>query len=563
MRRSTALVAGWCVSATLLAAAAQQQQPTFRGGVEIFHLDVSVLDKNRRPVRGLTAADFTVLEDGKPAKVVALTDVELPAALPPPATWTHEVTPDVTSNQIDERRLFVMVLDDASMPTDIRQDILAAERSVKRIANDIVDRLGPQDLMAIVFTADNRRPQDFTNDRPKLKAAIDRFTRVGGLSVPIAMQMSIEVLVRAAEFLIDIPERRKALLYLGVGVPVDGELAAGPMRIGSPNEFIPMQKRELHIRAVQRMTDMLAAAERANVNVYSFDARGLRTSPRSLEVEFMQTISNHTGGRAFINTNDFGRGVEQLFRENASYYIVGYESVAEKGPGHWRRLDVRVNRPDVEARARDEALHGFAAATAAECGAATRDDAGARRAPAPPRHPAHGDARALRDSGAQGPHVGGGRPRHRTTGQQRHRRRIAARSRVAGQRVRSGGTSPRITDLSRAGAARRRERRWCAGRARRAHGFEAGRLSAAPRAPRRDVEDERQHLRRHRGAGLRNGAGVALRCPVHVQRRTAVGAARRSRAARADSANVGARVPPAGSRSRESTRAAGRVRSCR
>ena len=32
-------------------------------------LDVSVLDQDRRPVRGLKASDFTVLEDGQPQKV--------------------------------------------------------------------------------------------------------------------------------------------------------------------------------------------------------------------------------------------------------------------------------------------------------------------------------------------------------------------------------------------------------------------------------------------------------------------------------------------------------------
>ena len=39
-------------------------QPTFRLGVNVVQVDVSVLDDKRRPVRDLTAADFTYLEDG-------------------------------------------------------------------------------------------------------------------------------------------------------------------------------------------------------------------------------------------------------------------------------------------------------------------------------------------------------------------------------------------------------------------------------------------------------------------------------------------------------------------
>ena len=50
---------------------AQQQTPVFRTAVDLVHLDVSVLDKDRKPVRGLTAADFTITEDNKSQSIVA------------------------------------------------------------------------------------------------------------------------------------------------------------------------------------------------------------------------------------------------------------------------------------------------------------------------------------------------------------------------------------------------------------------------------------------------------------------------------------------------------------
>jgi len=69
--------------ALLLAALAvsvrsQSQRSTFRAGVDLVQVDVSVLDKERRPVRGLTAADFTLLEDGKPRTIAAFSAVDLP-----------------------------------------------------------------------------------------------------------------------------------------------------------------------------------------------------------------------------------------------------------------------------------------------------------------------------------------------------------------------------------------------------------------------------------------------------------------------------------------------------
>jgi hypothetical protein len=46
-----------CIAAAFLA-------QTFRGGIDLVHLDVTVPDRDRRPVRGLTAEDFEVYEDG-------------------------------------------------------------------------------------------------------------------------------------------------------------------------------------------------------------------------------------------------------------------------------------------------------------------------------------------------------------------------------------------------------------------------------------------------------------------------------------------------------------------
>src|SRR5437762_995976 len=92
-----------------------QPPPVFRGRTEIVALDIVVIDKNRQPVRGLTADDFTITEDGSPQRIVNFDAVDLPDPEVPPAKWMVSVTPDVSTNSINDSRLFVMVMDDATM----------------------------------------------------------------------------------------------------------------------------------------------------------------------------------------------------------------------------------------------------------------------------------------------------------------------------------------------------------------------------------------------------------------------------------------------------------------
>ena len=111
-------------------------------------VDVSVLNKkDRSPVRGLKAADFTVLEDGKPQPIVVFTPVDVVPPVPLPAAsdpggWTRTVPHDVTSNdyvEAPENRLFVLYIDDAMLPADP-----AVLKSVKDIGRKVIDRLGPE-----------------------------------------------------------------------------------------------------------------------------------------------------------------------------------------------------------------------------------------------------------------------------------------------------------------------------------------------------------------------------------------------------------------------------------
>src|SRR5690606_15587190 len=146
--------------------------PAFRVGTDVVRLEVSVLDGQRQPVRGLTAADFTIREDGRERPVVAFAPVELPAVSRsgPAAAWVRDAPREVVTNTASEEGRLVVVVFDWS----IRFYDQALART---IAHAAVDALGPTDQAAVVFTdpaANAGVPQNFTSDRALLRAAIDR-----------------------------------------------------------------------------------------------------------------------------------------------------------------------------------------------------------------------------------------------------------------------------------------------------------------------------------------------------------------------------------------------------
>jgi len=90
--RRTAIAAAVCVFTSLafftsFHAKQSGQAPLFKSKIEIVQLDVSVLDKHRQPVRGLTERDFSILEDGKPQKIVGFSAFDMEDRAPPATGW--------------------------------------------------------------------------------------------------------------------------------------------------------------------------------------------------------------------------------------------------------------------------------------------------------------------------------------------------------------------------------------------------------------------------------------------------------------------------------------------
>jgi VWFA-related protein len=331
---------------------AGDQRPSFRTRADLIQLDVSVLDEHGNPIRGLTADDFTILDRGVPRPVAGFAAVDLPDWPADAAPWIREIGPDVVANHPDARRAVVIVMDDFATPWDPGVSKLA-----RSIAHSAIDGLGAADLAAVVYVVRRKNGQEFTSDRARLRAAVDRFTPSGlhdtevspfsaslpgrGLQQPGLLPLPsgacpkgcvMDALRNAADILGSWPDARKTMVLI------------------SPGRLVTQLDSLDSLSEREDLGRTLAALQEANVNVYQFDPRGLEVSGE-IHDEF-GVFADATGGRAIENTNDPGALVPQMFRENSSYYLLGFEPAEGSRDGRFHRLRVTVDRPGAVVRTR-------------------------------------------------------------------------------------------------------------------------------------------------------------------------------------------------------------------
>ena len=354
----------------------QAPQPTFRARVDLIQVDVSVLGRDRHPVSGLTAADFTLMEDGRPRPIVSFTEVHVPPPAALTAGWMADIAPDVTTNTQPPRRLVVIAIDDGALSTN---GGLWGVQKARAAARAAVKELGPDDLAALVLTEHGRTAQNFTNDRARLLASIDNTPLFPGTDNPdpkdqkqnwrgscVCGLCSVEGLQRVAQSLRSLPQQRKTILYISPGVSVDitlPEFAPLPSPMSTFHDGCEQRKHDA-------MLDVFRQAALANVTISAIDPNGL-AGGRSYP-EFLRTIAENTGGRAVIHDNDPDRQVPALLLESSSYYLLGFESASRAADGAFHRIEVKVPGRDLEVRSRvgyfaptRKEMHAAAAAQAA------------------------------------------------------------------------------------------------------------------------------------------------------------------------------------------------------
>ncbi|HXY42230.1 MAG TPA: VWA domain-containing protein, partial [Vicinamibacteria bacterium] len=137
------------ISALLTSHAQAQPAPTFPGGVETVRIDAVVLDKEGRPVTGLTAADFEVEENGKKRAISSFEAVVVrskPAMSPAPSEESEEVVPFVAPRVVapEDGRAILVFFDDLHVSAP------HAEWARSQLASYLSRELRDGDLVGVV-----------------------------------------------------------------------------------------------------------------------------------------------------------------------------------------------------------------------------------------------------------------------------------------------------------------------------------------------------------------------------------------------------------------------------
>ena len=384
--------------------------PAPQGGVirrsfDIVSTDVIVRDNKGQFIADLNKGDFEVYEDGVKQEVISFILTHggrVYNSTPAPAAPVMEgiILPPSRPTSDAAGRIWMIFVDDLHLDfpnTGRIKDLF------KKISNELVHE---GDMFGIVSTGPSSLAIDLTYDRKRLTEAIDKISGAGLkpneiLDAPVGAEGPSEVRYRAhvafdtaygiMKSLEAVHNRRKAFIYVSNGYDFDPFAEtrkkqaddkwkemnpnAGSSDDGSNNSdasdtnpFLQKGNEFSFADLANELSELTREANRANATIYTIDPRGLvgmpdldqnvdmmdfqnyiRTSQDSLRV-----LSEQTGGFATINQNDFVKALKRIDAETSDYYVLGYYSSNPDPTIRKRKIEVKVNRPNVELRYRTD-----------------------------------------------------------------------------------------------------------------------------------------------------------------------------------------------------------------
>jgi Ca-activated chloride channel family protein len=268
--------------------AQQPGQPTFRAAVDLVQFGVAVVDKQGKPVTGLKADDFQILENGKPQALKFFAAGEPEEALPLHLGLLLDTSGSMAGDIRDSRTAAVKFVNTLERAADVT--LVDFDTEVR------VARFGPLDYPRLVERIRGRKPDGWT-----------------------ALYDAIGVYLNGAQM----QEGQKVLVLYTDGGDTTSSLT---------------------------FRDMLDLCKASDVTVYAVGYMEHQGGGRMQQRSELERVATLTGGQAYFPgvAKDLDGVFEKIQQELASRYSLGYLSTDPRTDGAWRGVEIKLRRSDLK-----------------------------------------------------------------------------------------------------------------------------------------------------------------------------------------------------------------------
>jgi Ca-activated chloride channel family protein len=279
------------VAAACAGAAAPQERPAWRTGIDLVTVFATVTDAHGRPVTGLGPADFRVFEDGVEQRI---------------AQFVHERVPVSLGLLVD--------VSDSMRGTRM----LEARRALDRFLAELLD---PEDeAFVMAFNHAPRIVAGWTRNPARLAGRLEAVVPSGGTAIYDALFSAVSQLERRSH-------QRAALVVISDGADTASD---------------------------RTLAEVRSAVRRSDAFVYALAIRGDRERPSTaVKPELLRAVTDESGGYTAIiaGAAELGAETGRIAEELNHQYLLAYP--APRPPdGRYHGIRVRVEREGLTVRAR-------------------------------------------------------------------------------------------------------------------------------------------------------------------------------------------------------------------
>jgi Ca-activated chloride channel family protein len=277
-----------------------RQQATFRAGIDLVNFGVTVTDRKGVFIDDLALDDFELLEDGKKQTLTYFARGDQATSAPP---------------------LHIGLLFDTS--GSMGEDIRLARSAAVRFLNTLTDAV---DMTLVDFDTEVRVTTYGQQDFPRLVERI-RSRQPSGWTA----------------------------LYDALGVFLDGAAE------NDGRTILVLYTDGGDTRSAIALGDVMTLIRASNATIYTVGfLEHQSSSSRAVQRARLTEIAETTGGQAFFPTTmkDVEAAYDKVVAQIRAQYSVGYVSTNTAHDGSWRRVQIRVVRPDLK-DARVQSRRGY------------------------------------------------------------------------------------------------------------------------------------------------------------------------------------------------------------